>query len=223
MPPIASRPWLVTVASSTNSTMPSTISISPARLSGRLPNPMKARMIASAPRMPVTKLGCSSSMIRPRVPIVNSRKAMFGSESRCSRPWNGFMSCSSTPTPSSARVVVVPATVTSLPLAWPSTSSSVAAIPSTAPAATASLAEYDLASRHGGDRPRHRPAARLRDRRHVGDGVVLHLLAERAGDVLAVAVDRRGGPDVRAGRHVGEVRRHRDERAGARRPAAARA
>ncbi len=65
IPPIASRPWLVTVASSTNRTMPSTISSSPARLSGRLPKPMNARMIAIAPRIPVTKFGFWSSKIRP--------------------------------------------------------------------------------------------------------------------------------------------------------------
>ena len=38
----------------------------------------------------------------------------------------------------------------------------------------------------------------------------------------AVAADGRGGPDVRARRHVGEVGRHRDERPRARRAAAAR-
>ena len=45
-PPMASRPWLVTVNSSTNSTMARPISSRPAMLSGRLPKPMKARMIA---------------------------------------------------------------------------------------------------------------------------------------------------------------------------------
>ena len=48
IPPIASRPWLVTVSSRPNSTSPSTISIRPATLSGRLPKPMNARMSASA-------------------------------------------------------------------------------------------------------------------------------------------------------------------------------
>ena len=47
-PPIVSRPWLVTVSSRTNRTTPRPISSSPAMLSGRLPKPMNARMIADA-------------------------------------------------------------------------------------------------------------------------------------------------------------------------------
>ena len=62
MPPRPSKPWLVTVSSSPIRTIASRISSKPAMLSGRLPKPMKARMIARAPRMPVTKFGfCSSN------------------------------------------------------------------------------------------------------------------------------------------------------------------
>ena len=60
-----SRPWLVTVSSSTNRTIASPISSRPPTLSGRLPKPMKARMIARAPRMPVTKFGFWSSNSSP--------------------------------------------------------------------------------------------------------------------------------------------------------------
>ena len=42
---MVSRPWLVTVSSSTNRIMPRPISSSPAILSGRLPKPMNARMM----------------------------------------------------------------------------------------------------------------------------------------------------------------------------------
>ena len=42
---MASRPWLVTVSSSTNSTMARPMSSRPAMLSGRLPKPMNARMM----------------------------------------------------------------------------------------------------------------------------------------------------------------------------------
>ena len=70
--------------------------------------------------------------------------------------------------------------------------------------------------------PVHVPAAGLRDRADVGDRVVEDLLAERPADVLARARDRRGGTDVRPGRHHGDVRGQRDEGAGAGRAAARR-
>ena len=48
-PPTNSRPWLVTVNSSTNRTIARPISSRPATLSGRLPKPMNARISAIAP------------------------------------------------------------------------------------------------------------------------------------------------------------------------------
>jgi len=65
IPPTASRPWLVTVNSSRNRTMASRMSIRPATLRGRLPNPMNARTIAIAPTMPVTKFGLCTSNNKP--------------------------------------------------------------------------------------------------------------------------------------------------------------
>ena len=109
-------------------------------MSGRLPNPMNARIIASAPRIPVTKFGFWSSKMRPYRPTVNRTKAMFGSESRWRKAWSGFMGVSVATASVSSRTVGVPLTITSWPSAWARTSSSVSAIPSTAPAATASLA-----------------------------------------------------------------------------------
>ena len=64
-PPTNSRPWLVTVNSSTNRTIARPISSTPATLSGRLPKPMNARISAIAPRMPVTKFGLMSSKMSP--------------------------------------------------------------------------------------------------------------------------------------------------------------
>ncbi len=53
-PPMVSSPPLVTVSSSTKRITASPMSSRPAMLSGRLPKPMKARISAKAPRMPVT-------------------------------------------------------------------------------------------------------------------------------------------------------------------------
>ena len=56
-PPAPSSPWLVTVSSRPKRTTASRISSRPPTLSGRLPNPMNARTIASAPRMPGHEVG----------------------------------------------------------------------------------------------------------------------------------------------------------------------
>ncbi len=64
-PPTVSRPWLVTVVSRMKSRTASPIRIRPAMLSGRLPKPMKARISAMAPSVPVTKFGLWSSNSRP--------------------------------------------------------------------------------------------------------------------------------------------------------------
>ena len=50
-------------------------------------------------------------------------------------------------------------------------------------------------------------AAQLGDAADVGDGVVRDLAAERALDVVAVGIDRRGGADGRVGRHRGDIAR----------------
>ena len=72
---------------------------------------------------------------------------------------------------------------------------------------------------------RHRPVdiatPGLGDRADVGDGVVLDLVSDGAAQLLTLRTDRRRRPDIGAGRHVREVGRERDERAGAGRPAAA--
>ena len=73
---------------------------------------------------------------------------------------------------------------------------------------------------------RHGPvdvaAAGLGDRPDIGDGVVLDLVADRAGELLATGADGRCRADVRARGHVGEMPRQRDEGAGAGGPSAAR-
>ena len=70
-------------------------------------------------------------------------------------------------------------------------------MPSTAPSATASVAGDELASSTVETAQSTLPVAGLGDRRDLGDRVVLDLLAERPGDVLALAADRRGGADAR--------------------------
>ena len=140
IPPTVSSPWLTTCVSSANSTSPSPTSSRPATLSGRLPKPMNASRSAIAPRIPVTKFGFWSSNRSPYRPIVNSTKATFGSLSRWSSDWNAFIPTSATAASVSSSVCGTPLTVTSWPSACASTSSRVAAMPSTAPAATAALA-----------------------------------------------------------------------------------
>ena len=81
--------------------------------------------------------------------------------------------------------MVVPLILTSRPSANARTSSSVAAIPSTAPISTASLAAEDTASStvdtaHSTFRPR--ASAMARD---LGDRVIEDLVAEGPGDVAA--------------------------------------
>ena len=61
IPPTVNRPWLVVLSSRANRTIAKPMSSSPATFSGRLSEPMKARMIAIPPRIPVTKFGLISS------------------------------------------------------------------------------------------------------------------------------------------------------------------
>ncbi len=75
-----STPWLVNWVSAMNSTNAKAISRSAAVLTGRLPNPISDRTIATAPSTPVTALGWTTSIAMPSAPITNSANAMFGSE-----------------------------------------------------------------------------------------------------------------------------------------------
>ena len=80
-------------------------------------------------------------------------------------------------------------------------------MPSTAPTATASRADDETAlstveTAQSTSRPRVSAIDLM-----LAIASFLHLLADRARDVLAAGADRRGRTDVRAGRHVGEVGR----------------
>ena len=70
---------------------------------------------------------------------------MFGSERRWRNAWNGFISSSSAVLPARASVTGSPSITTSRPSANARTSSSDAAMPSTAPTSTASLAADETA------------------------------------------------------------------------------
>ena len=173
--------------------------------------------------MPVTKFGLWSSKSRPVEPMVNSRNATFGSTSRRRNAGNGFIGASldrragevehdvsrRRPRPSGR---------------WRTraTSSSVAAMPSTAPTATASLGGDDRASRDGRDGPVDRPW------RASAIAVILAIASFRTlspsvpGMSLPSPSTGDAAPMLRAGRHQGDVGGEGDERPGARREAAGR-
>jgi len=123
---------------------------------------------------------------------------MFGSDSRWSSDWKGFIGISTSGAPASARVTSWAATSTTSPSASSRTASRVSAMPSTRPTSTASLAGRTPrpSRRHGG---LDRAPAGLGDGGDRGDRVVLHLVAHVAGDVLAAPGDGSRRPDVGAG------------------------
>ena len=89
---------------------------------------------------------------------------MLGSDRRWRNDWNGFISSVSTVAPARSSVTGAPRTLTVRPWAKASTSAIVAALPSTAPRATASSASEERASRtvataHSTLRPRSRAIA----------------------------------------------------------------
>ena len=112
--------------------------MSPPTFSGSVPRPIRARMIISVPRMPVTKFGLYSSASRPIEPVENNSATMVGSDSRRMKPRNGLMVCSVIVAPFRSRVTSPAAVLTVLPLAKPMTSSMVDAVPFTTPSDTAS-------------------------------------------------------------------------------------
>ena len=197
-PPTPRRPWLVTVTSSPNRTMASRISSRPPTLSGSAPRPMNARISArraedAGHEVRAPQLGDDAGG-----PALNSRKAMVGSDSSRMNCWNGFIPTSIGLASVRSSVIVSPATSTWRPLAKASTSSRVAAVPSTTPSLTASLTGDDLASRTA-----ETAQSTLRCRASAIE-VILAIASfrilspSRAGDVLALPAHRGRGADARA-------------------------
>ena len=148
---------------------------------------------------------------------------MFGSDSRWRIDWNGFMSRSTNGASAMSTVTGVLFTSTTWPSALRRTSSSEMAIPSTAPMRDRLARPTWRPPSRRWRRPSRRSGPRVfGDRADVGHRVVLDLLADRAGQVLAAGADRGCRADVRARRHVGEGRGQGDEGSGAGGPTAAR-
>ena len=178
---------------------------------------MKATTRARAPSTPVTKFVLTSSVASSSAPATKSRNAMFGSDRRWRAESAGSMGTSMTAAPSMSSVTVpVPKTSTWRPSASARTSSIVAAIPSTAPASSASVAEYERASAtvetaQSTGRPCASASARIdaiassRTFTPIVPGMSPPLLVTGAAAPMFVR-----------GSHVREMRGERDERAGAR-------
>ncbi len=122
-PPMASRPWLVTVSSSTNRTMARTTSSSPAMLRGRLPKPMKARMMREGAQDAGHEVGVLELEEEPLEAQREQDEGDVRVGQQVQEPLDGFMADSVVGAPAVCERPRLPCHLTVRPSAWASRSS----------------------------------------------------------------------------------------------------